>query len=250
MKLRLSCALCLVAVLAAPAAGSPDAQPPTTGTDPPAPVPEPPPAAEPIETGRVIEEAVQSPRGQAAVGDAPAVETPSDAGAAQAPEPPPASRSSQSTEPLARPTAGSVAIRDFEFSPGRITVAAGDTVTWINGGPSEHSATSAAFDTGILLEGARGSHTFEAAGTFSYACSVHPSMNGTVEVTASDSADPEGSPRVDPETTSGGASTPGDGQTLPDTGPDLLPPAVAGLALLAAGIALFRRGGAVSPRRP
>ena len=48
--------------------------------------------------------------------------------------------------------------------------------------PDAHSATAndGSFDTGILSKGGSGSHTFTQAGTFSYICTPHPFMKGTV----------------------------------------------------------------------
>ena len=40
------------------------------------------------------------------------------------------------------------------------------------------------FDTGTLEEGKLKSETFKEAGTYSYICSIHPDMHGTVEVVA------------------------------------------------------------------
>src|SRR5918999_994198 len=79
-----------------------------------------------------------------------------------------------------------VTIRDFEFAPSAVTVNVGDTVTWTNDGPTPHSATAndGSFDTGIMDEGGSGSHTFSEAGTFSYICTPHPNMTGTVTVQA------------------------------------------------------------------
>ena len=78
-------------------------------------------------------------------------------------------------------------IVDFSFSPGTITINQGDTVTWTNDGPTPHSATASdgSFDTGIFPAGESRSHTFAQAGTFSYICTPHPNMRGTVVVQAS-----------------------------------------------------------------
>src|SRR5215212_9979894 len=83
---------------------------------------------------------------------------------------------------------GSVTISDFSFSPGTITINQGDTVTWVNNGPTPHSATSSsgAFDTGIFQKGQSRSHTFTEAGTFAYICTPHPFMKGTVVVQGAD----------------------------------------------------------------
>ncbi len=85
---------------------------------------------------------------------------------------------------------GSVTIVDFEFQPGSVTIDQGDTVTWTNNGPTSHSATApdGSFDTGIFPAGQSRSHTFDEAGTFSYICTPHPNMHGTIVVRASQSA--------------------------------------------------------------
>jgi len=76
-----------------------------------------------------------------------------------------------------------VTIRDFEFSPANITIRQGATVVWVNQGQIAHTATSAsAWDTGLIQPGARASHTFTSAGQFSYLCTPHPFMTGTVTV--------------------------------------------------------------------
>ncbi len=79
-----------------------------------------------------------------------------------------------------------VTIADFQFTPGTTTVHAGDTITWTNNGPSEHSATAndGSFDTGVLQKGASASHSFTQAGTFTYFCKIHPFMHGTIVVLA------------------------------------------------------------------
>ncbi|MEA2448645.1 MAG: hypothetical protein QOG63_577, partial [Thermoleophilaceae bacterium] len=80
----------------------------------------------------------------------------------------------------------SVTIQNFAFSPATINVNQGDTITWTNRDSAPHTATGSggSFNTGTLQEGDSGSATFSKAGTFSYFCSVHPSMKGTVVVAA------------------------------------------------------------------
>ena len=84
-----------------------------------------------------------------------------------------------------------VTIVDFEFTPASITIQQGDTVTWTNDGPTAHSATASdgSFDTGIFSAGGSRSETFDEAGTFSYICTPHPNMTGTITVEASSSGD-------------------------------------------------------------
>ncbi|MEK6848363.1 MAG: cupredoxin family copper-binding protein [Nanoarchaeota archaeon] len=81
-----------------------------------------------------------------------------------------------------------VKIKDSKFVPAEITVKVGDTITWINEDTAPHTATASdnTFDTDRLTKGESGSHTFTDAdvGTHPYICSIHPSMKGTVIVTA------------------------------------------------------------------
>ena len=79
-----------------------------------------------------------------------------------------------------------VDIAGFAFSPGSVTVAVGDTVTWTNADAQGHTATAddASFDTGTIAGGASASETFATAGTFGYHCRIHPAMTATVVVRA------------------------------------------------------------------
>jgi plastocyanin len=69
------------------------------------------------------------------------------------------------------------------YSPSPINISAGGTVTWTNNDNTTHTATDAGtFDSGAIAPGASFSHTFPTAGTFTYHCSIHPGMVGTVTV--------------------------------------------------------------------
>jgi plastocyanin len=80
-------------------------------------------------------------------------------------------------------TGDAVSIGDFAFEPANLSVAVGTTVTWTNDHDQPHTATSAGnFDTGAIQPGESKTVTFDQAGTFSYICSFHPFMTGTVTV--------------------------------------------------------------------
>lgn len=70
------------------------------------------------------------------------------------------------------------------YNPNPIMVAVGGTVTWKNNDSISHTSTAdgGAFDSGILGPGASFSKTFQAAGSFTYHCGIHPNMVGTVTV--------------------------------------------------------------------
>lgn len=85
----------------------------------------------------------------------------------------------------ARAATHTVTIKNMAFSPANLTIAAGDTVTWINEDRPRHSALemNGAFDTGLLSTGDSASLTFPSAGTFDYRCGPHRNMRGTITVT-------------------------------------------------------------------
>src|SRR6266487_4490447 len=70
-----------------------------------------------------------------------------------------------------------VAIDNFRFSPNRLTLSVGGTVTWTNHDKVPHVVSSAdnQFKKSPLLKtGQSFSHTFATTGTYSYFCSIHP----------------------------------------------------------------------------
>jgi plastocyanin len=82
--------------------------------------------------------------------------------------------------------AGAVSIKGFAFNPPDLTAKAGDTVTWTNEDGATHRIKSAdgSFNSDPLSQGKTFDHVFSTAGTFAYICSIHPSMKGTITVTA------------------------------------------------------------------
>jgi plastocyanin len=79
---------------------------------------------------------------------------------------------------------GRVAIAGFAFAPASVTVAVGTTVTWTNRDSATHTVTAddRSFKSDKLANGATFSQTFTTAGTFTYHCSIHPSMTATITV--------------------------------------------------------------------
>src|SRR4051794_14515791 len=140
----------------------------------------------------------------------------------------------------------SVTIGDFFFSPTSVSIAVGDTVTWRNTGQAPHNATAddGSFKTPTLNNGQSASHTFTQAGTFSYTCTIHPNMKGTVRVLSSSGGGGGGGA---PSSSSSGSSSSeasavaspsaaGDSNTLPMTGMAVGGLALVGLALIALGL--------------
>ena len=79
-----------------------------------------------------------------------------------------------------------IVIVNFAFNPGTVTVPVGTTVKWTNeASTTSHTITSDGgdWDSGKLKNGQSFSHTFTQTGSFSYHCSIHTSMKGTIVVT-------------------------------------------------------------------
>jgi LPXTG-motif cell wall-anchored protein len=228
-----------------PAAAAPEAAPPEPASAETTPPPDPTAPAE------------QTPLPQPSPAPAePAVEELEEA----APSKPRSRRAGNAPRATAAADTG-VTISDFQFAPSSVTIDAGDTVTWTNDGPTPHSATAdgGSFDTGIFEQGQSRSHTFEQAGTFSYFCTPHPNMRGTVTVRAASTggsgAGGEGTGGGGQSTggTSGGSgaaaagsggSSDSSGTELPATGLDAGGLIALGLMTLALGAWLRRRAAA------
>lgn len=97
-----------------------------------------------------------------------------------------------SSPPAALPVAEAVAtdsvvINDFLFAPAVIRVKSGTIVTWTNQDTEPHTVTvtgAGGFSSPVLKRGDRFSHSFAAAASVPYICSIHPYMKGGVIVTA------------------------------------------------------------------
>jgi plastocyanin len=89
------------------------------------------------------------------------------------------------TAPAAPVRGNQVTIDGFAFEPASLTVTAGTTVTWTNRDEEPHTvaASDGSFHSPGMGTGGTFTHTFSAAGTFDYVCSIHPMMHGTVVVT-------------------------------------------------------------------
>ena len=80
--------------------------------------------------------------------------------------------------------AAAVAIENFAFNPAEVTAAVGETITWTNSDSAGHTATldDGSCDTGTIAPDASGGLVFDTAGTYTYHCTIHPNMTGSITI--------------------------------------------------------------------
>ena len=155
-----------------------------------------------VDTGATVADAPQQPIEEL---PAPRVDSvrevtvapPPPAVTANPPAPRPAPRTTPAPKPAtpkpaaARPAAPKqaprvvkTAIKNVNYLQPRLQVTVGTTVEWTNNDPMPHTvtATNKSFDSGLINPGKTWRHTFTKAGTFSFFCTPHPFMKGTIVV--------------------------------------------------------------------
>ncbi len=101
----------------------------------------------------------------------------------EAPPPPPVVTEAPPPPPPP-PVQAAVSLSGLAFSPASVSVTAGSTVVWTNNDsfPHDVKADGGEFGSATLNNGDSYSAQFGSAGTFSYFCSIHPFMRGSVVV--------------------------------------------------------------------
>jgi plastocyanin len=75
-----------------------------------------------------------------------------------------------------------VEIRGFEYHPDSLTVAAGDTVVWVNRDVVPHTASAQSWDSGSIAAGGSWTLVVTEADEGGYICAFHPSMKGWITI--------------------------------------------------------------------
>ncbi len=87
-------------------------------------------------------------------------------------------------------TSSTVVMQNSQFLPQTIHIISGTTVIWVNQDAISHTTISdnrsmaEAWDSGTLTQGQSFSKTFTQPGIYTYHCSFHPNMRGTIQVVA------------------------------------------------------------------
>jgi plastocyanin len=88
-------------------------------------------------------------------------------------------------EPVTNETGTSIHIQAYCFTPTVLFAAPGDTITWTNTDPTFHNVGGANMAWGSferMREGKSVRYSFSKPGVYSYVCTMHPGMVGTVVV--------------------------------------------------------------------
>ena len=77
-----------------------------------------------------------------------------------------------------------VIISDLSFQPASITIGRGSTIVWLNQDKSAHTVTAGdgSFNSGIIVAGDTFEQRFDKLKSYTYSCSIHPEMKGTIIV--------------------------------------------------------------------
>jgi len=81
----------------------------------------------------------------------------------------------------------SVEMKSLHFSPGHVQVVVGQKITWHNDESVPHDVkadSGASFRSETFTKDGTFSWTAETAGTVRYECTLHPGMEGTIDVVA------------------------------------------------------------------
>jgi plastocyanin len=84
----------------------------------------------------------------------------------------------------APPATHTVIVVGMKFEPASLTVKRGDKVVWVNRDFFPHTATALdrSFDSGDIGTNAAWTYVAKKSGTFSYVCTLHPTMKATLTV--------------------------------------------------------------------
>jgi len=84
--------------------------------------------------------------------------------------------------PASAGSATRVRIIDKRFRPSNVTIERGTVVRWANTGNNNHTSTGPGWNSGTLNPGESFRRRFRQRGTFSYRCTIHAGMRGTIIV--------------------------------------------------------------------
>jgi plastocyanin len=85
----------------------------------------------------------------------------------------------------------SISVQDNSFEPEAAEIAAGEAVTWTWEGDADHNVVGDGFQSAVQSEGTF-AQQFDLPGTYTYRCTLHAGMEGSVNVRGRDGGEAEG----------------------------------------------------------
>ena len=79
-----------------------------------------------------------------------------------------------------------VSMKDIQFKPKAVKAKVGQTITWTNDEPVDHNVVAksgADFSSNAFGQGKTFKAKVDKAGKIAYVCTLHPGMDGTIDVT-------------------------------------------------------------------
>ena len=89
-----------------------------------------------------------------------------------------------------------ISIQDMQYTPASLTIDPGTKIAWINQDNTAHTITSdskdggQSWDSGNIDQNKFYARTFNTPGTYTYHCTIHPNMKGTIVVRGTQNAMP------------------------------------------------------------
>ena len=82
-----------------------------------------------------------------------------------------------------KPASHTVVMEGVAYQPAELVVKRGDTVVWVNKDPFPHTVTATGvFDSHEIPAGASWKYVARKTGSYTYICTLHPNMKGTITV--------------------------------------------------------------------
>jgi plastocyanin len=83
-----------------------------------------------------------------------------------------------------KPATHTLTIEGMQFGPATLTVKLGDSIVWVNKDMFPHTVTAkdGAFDSKQIEPGKSWTYRSVKKGTFAYVCSLHPTMQGQLQI--------------------------------------------------------------------
>ena len=91
---------------------------------------------------------------------------------------------SATQQPTSTTRSHTITIENMQYSAPQLSVHRGERIVWVNKDLFPHTVTAVnkAFDSGAIAAGGSWTYVANKVGEYSYSCTYHPTMKGTLKV--------------------------------------------------------------------